>query len=99
MSRLRWTARAHRDLLEIGRFIARNDPQAAGRWVAALRKRAGAAAAVPGTGRRVPELDGDDDVREVVFRGYRIVYRVEKGGISVLVVFESHRQFPGQAGK
>jgi plasmid stabilization system protein ParE len=53
---------------------------------------------MPRAGRRVPEL-GRDDVREVVARRYRIVYQVSPGGIVVLVVFESHRQFPGGVGR
>ncbi|MBN2197229.1 MAG: type II toxin-antitoxin system RelE/ParE family toxin [Polyangiaceae bacterium] len=34
---------------------------------------------------------GRDDVRETFLRSYRIVYRVEDGGITVLTVFEGHR--------
>ena len=98
MSRLRWTQRAQSDLLEIARFIARHNPEAARRWVAMLRKRARAAARMPRAGRRVPEL-GRDDVREVVVRRYRIVYQLSPDGIVVLVVFESHRQLPGGIGK
>jgi plasmid stabilization system protein ParE len=98
MSRLRWTLRAQSDLLEIARFIARDNPEAARRWVAMLRKRARAAARMPRAGRRVPEL-GRDDVREVVVRRYRIVYQIAPDGIVVLVVFESHRQLPGGIGK
>ncbi len=98
MSRLRWTLRAQSDLLEIARFIARDNPDAARRWVAMLRKRARAAARMPRVGRRVPEL-GRDDVREVVVRRYRIVYQLSPDGIVVLVVFESHRQLPGGIGK
>jgi plasmid stabilization system protein ParE len=97
MSRLRWTLRAQDDLLQIARFIARDNPEAARKWIATLRERARAAARMPRAGRRVPEL-GPDDVREVVVRRYRIVYQVSPGGIVVLVVFESHRQFPGGVG-
>jgi toxin ParE1/3/4 len=94
MSRLRWTLRAQNDLLEIARFIARDNPEAARRWVAMLRKRARAAARMPRAGRRVSEL-GRDDVREVVVRHYRIVYQLAPHSLVVLVVFEGHRQFPG----
>jgi plasmid stabilization system protein ParE len=98
MNRLRWTLRAQGDLLEIARFIARDNSEAARRWVAMLRKRARAAARMPRAGRRVPEL-GRDDVREVVVRRYRIVYQIAPDSIVVLVVFESHRQLPGGIGK
>jgi plasmid stabilization system protein ParE len=92
-ARLRWALRARADLVTIGRYIARDDRRAARRWVEKLRVRAREAAAAPGAGRRVPEVERDD-VREVVLGSYRIVYRVERSGISVLTVFEGHRSFP-----
>jgi addiction module RelE/StbE family toxin len=88
--KLRWTRRAESQLLEIGRYIARDKPGAARRWVEALRRRAAQAAEHPLAGRQVPELDRPD-LREVVLRGYRIVYRVADDAIEVLTVFESHR--------
>ena len=86
----RWTRRAEQQLFEIGRFIARDKPGAARRWVERLRRRAAEAAQHPLAGRRVPELERED-VREVVVRGYRIVYRVTTTAVEVLTVFESHR--------
>ncbi len=88
--RLRWTDRAWRDLLSIGRYIAQDNPSVARQWVERLRKRARQAAARPLAGRVVPELQRND-VREVFLRTYRIVYRVRKGTIDVLTVFEGHR--------
>ncbi|KFE72305.1 hypothetical protein DB31_0567 [Hyalangium minutum] len=38
---------------------------------------------------------GREDLREVLLRNYRIVYRIQTDGIVVLTVFESHRLFPG----
>jgi toxin ParE1/3/4 len=88
--RLRWTLRARQQLADIGRFIARDKPGAARRWVETLRQRAAGAAERPLAGRAVPELDRED-IREVIVRGYRIVYRVSEGLVEVLAVFESHR--------
>lgn len=48
---------------------------------------------MPHAGRQVPEL-GRDDIREVLVRGYRIVYRVGPNGIDILTVFEGHRLLP-----
>lgn len=90
--KLRWTARARQDLLDIGGYIARDKPGAARAWVERLRQRALQAADRPSSGRKVPEL-GRDDVRELVERGYRIVYRVLENEIHILTVFESHRSF------
>lgn len=93
MKRLSWSRRAARDLVEIGEYIAADDPGAARRWVERLRARARLAAATPRGGRRVPEL-ARDDVREVFLRMYRIVYRVLPRQIAIITVFEGHRQLP-----
>ena len=92
--KLRWTRRARRDLLDIGRHIARDKPLAARRWVQRLRQRARSAAAMPESGREVPEV-GRVDVREVFVRSYRIVYRICGDEIHVVTVFEGHRLLPG----
>jgi addiction module RelE/StbE family toxin len=92
--RLVWTARAERDLIEIARYIAHDSPRAALEWVERLRGRARDAVDNPLVGRVVPEL-GQTDVRELVLRDYRIVYRAERERIVVLTVFEGHRQFRG----
>ncbi len=54
--KLRWTDQARGDLLAIGRYIARDSPHAARRWVEQLRERARQAAENPLAGRVVPEL-------------------------------------------
>ena len=92
-----WTDRAIRDLLAIEEYIAEEDPAAATRWTTELMARASKAAAVPYTGRMVPEV-GRTDVREVLKGTYRIVYRVAEDGIAVLTVFEGHRLFPEDLG-
>jgi plasmid stabilization system protein ParE len=43
--------------------------------------------------RVVPEL-GRDDIREVLKRTYRIVYRVRGDRVEVLTISEGHRLFP-----
>ncbi len=63
--KLRWTRRSRADLIEIGRYIARDKPGAARRWVERLRRHARAAAKQPRAGRQVPEV-GRDNVREVL---------------------------------
>ena len=91
--KLRWTRRARRDLVGIARYIERDKPEAARRWVARLRERARAVAELPESGRRVPET-ARDDVREVLVRSYRIVYLIDAETVSILTVFEGHRLFP-----
>ena len=91
--KLRWSDRARRDLLAIGRYIASDKPDAARHWIEQLRERARLAAESPLAGRVVPEL-GREDVREVFLRSYRNVYRVGQDAVDVLTVFEGHRLLP-----
>ncbi|HMY22059.1 MAG TPA: type II toxin-antitoxin system RelE/ParE family toxin [Polyangium sp.] len=87
---LRWSARARRDLKEIAKYIARDNPIAARRWIEKLRVRAQQAATMPRTGRIVPEI-GRENIREVLQGSYRIVYQINQHGIDVVTVIEGHR--------
>ncbi|MFO0592023.1 MAG: type II toxin-antitoxin system RelE/ParE family toxin [Polyangiaceae bacterium] len=91
--RLRWTQRAILDLEEIDAYIAADDPIAAQRWVNRLVDHAAKAAWTPYAGRVVPEF-GRTEIRELLLRSYRIVYRIRGDEIQVLTVFEGHRLFP-----
>ena len=88
--KLRWTERARQDLIEIGRYIAQDQPGAARRWVETLRNQARRAVEFPNSGRKVPEFDRED-LREIIVRGYRIVYLLRGETVEVLTVFEGHR--------
>lgn len=85
--KLRWTQRAKADLVEIGRYIAVDKPGAAQRWVRSLVRNARQAAEMPMAGRQVPELMRED-VREILVRSYRIVYRIDGKVVWVVTVFE-----------
>jgi plasmid stabilization system protein ParE len=88
---IRYTKRALADLLAIGDFIAAENPVAAADWVARLRNRVERAADMPRSGRVVPELEREH-IREVFVRTYRLIYRVEEGGITVLAALEGRKQ-------
>ena len=88
-----WTDRALFDLEEIDAYIAADDPIAAERWVESLLAAAQRAGELPMSGRLVPEL-GREDVREIIKRNYRIVYRIFADRVQVLTVFEGHRRLP-----
>ncbi|MBL8957427.1 MAG: type II toxin-antitoxin system RelE/ParE family toxin [Myxococcaceae bacterium] len=91
--KLRWAPRALRDLDEIWAYIAHDNPVAATRWVERLHARVAKAARMPNTGRVVPEFE-IYDVREVVMKGYRILYAVRPKNVLVLTVFEGHKRAP-----
>ena len=84
------TERAYEALAAIEDYVARDNPAAAVALVDRLLARARVLAQHPAIGRVVPEI-ANPDVRELVERGYRIVYRTRPGLVEVLTVFEGHR--------
>jgi len=88
--KLRWTRKARSDLLEIGKFIAQDNPAAARDWLSKLRDRARAVLDQPMSGRSVPECP-NTGLREVLVGNYRIVYRHSEAEVLVITVFEGHR--------
>ncbi|MBI3272790.1 MAG: type II toxin-antitoxin system RelE/ParE family toxin [Planctomycetes bacterium] len=93
--KLKWSARARRDLLAIGDRIAADKPVTALAFVERLRARALTAGGFPRSGRIVPEIQ-NPTIRELIEGSYRIVYRVERKVVSVLTVFEGHRLMRAQ---
>jgi len=85
-----WSEQAWQRLLEIERFIARDDPRAAARLVDKLIDRGEGLAKHPERGRQLPELP-DSGLRELIVNNYRVVYRRTPNAVEVLTVFEGHR--------
>lgn len=85
-----WTATAVARLGEIEDYIATDDPAAALRFVDALVSAGEALVSAPLRGRALPELP-DSGLREIVHRGYRIIYRPTPKRVEILTVFEGHR--------
>ncbi len=44
----------------------------------------------PFLGRQVPEIN-NKTIRELLFRNYRIVYKIKSDSIEILTVFEGHK--------
>lgn len=85
-----WTATAVARLEAIEDFISRDNPGAAIAFVDELIAAAESFLPTPFRGRVLPELPAGG-LREVVHRGYRIVYRPTPRSIEILTVFEGHR--------
>lgn len=86
-----WSREAGENLVDMEEFIARDSVERAVRFVDALIDHAELTLTDnPRSGRTVPEI-GNPDIRELIFRGYRIVYRLNDDRIEILTVFEGHR--------
>ena len=73
---LSWSLIARDDLREIIRFISFDSPQRAQSFAVRLIAKTDSLPDFPKMGKRVPETR-DDSIRELIFRPYRIVYRVD----------------------
>lgn len=91
-SRARWSPRAVRRASEAAVFIAKDNPAAAERWVRALFGAVQDLSRLPQRGRVVPEV-GRPEIREIIFRGYRVVYRISPRWVEVLTIRHGKRQF------
>lgn len=96
MSAILWTEQAQSDLAAIHAFISQDSPHYASVTVRQLIAAVDQLAAFPESGRAVPEFE-DPQVREIVRRSYRIVYRLVAGDqVHVLTIHHGSRHFPTQ---
>jgi len=88
------------DLGDIVRYIAQHNSDAAARLGYELITRAENLAQFPEFGRMVPEFR-QSDLREIICRSYRIIYRLNRDGQQVQIVRFWHgaRGFPHIPGK
>lgn len=94
MAEIRWSLIAESDLQEIEEYIARDSVLHAISFIDRLVERTEQLRASPGIGRVVPEFDRED-LREVLFRGYRIVYLARADTVTVLRVVHGARDLEG----
>ncbi len=92
MGKIKWTEKASSHLQIIYEYIAEDSKIYATRFIKSLILSTKKLKSMPKCGRKVPEFE-DYDFREVIFRNYRIIYRIseENKDIEILSVFHSAR--------
>ena len=91
--RVHWTHTAVAHLLAIYEHIAQDSPLYAQRIIARLTRRSEQIAVFPQSGRMVPEYEAPD-LREVIERPYRIIYRIKADQIDILAVVHGAQLLP-----
>ena len=89
MAQLRFTESAERDLIEIGNFIARDNPTNAARFVERIEERCQLLAVHPLMGRTRDELV--PGLRSLPFGRYVIFYRALDDGAEIIRVLHGAR--------
>jgi toxin ParE1/3/4 len=93
--KIHWTDNAVEHLVNIYEYIALNSPTYAKQIVDKITRRSAQITAQPLSGRKVPEYDAED-VRELIERPFRIIYRVKQDRIDVLAVIHGARLPPDE---
>jgi len=94
--RLTWSPQALRDVEAIREYIATDSTRYADLVVRRIVASVERLEAFPDSGRVVPERN-DPQIREVIVRPYRVVYRRGAGEVEIATVFHASRLFPDVA--
>lgn len=85
-----WSKEAQLNIKEIEDYISQDNPIAALNLTDKLILLVEDLLNFPQKGRIVPELS-IDQIREILYKNYRIVYLIKKNSIDILTVFEGHK--------
>jgi addiction module RelE/StbE family toxin len=91
--KVHWTDRARQRLKLIHDYIAKDAPLVAPTVIERLVRRSIQIGEFPHTGREVPEYQRDD-LREILERPYRILYRIKSDRIDVITVMHYRQLLP-----
>ena len=88
--KLHFSPEAVADIIEYEALVSREDVRAAEKWTELIFHKADRIAEFPESGRIVPEFDRPD-LREVIVRSHRLVYRIRGKAVQIVRVFHSAR--------
>jgi toxin ParE1/3/4 len=91
--RVHWTQNAIGHLTNIYEYIALNSPTYAKGMVDKVTRRTEQIADQPLSGRKVPEYQSEE-IRELIEKPYRIIYRIKSDQIDVVAVIHGARLLP-----
>ena len=88
-----WSPLALERVNEIADFLAEESIDAAKIWLMDIFDTVDRLREFPESGRVVPEVKRSD-IREIIFKNYRVIYRVERKQVSILTVRHSRQRLP-----
>lgn len=74
---IEWSLRARTDLRDLKAYIAKDSPYYARRFTDRIIASVERLVDYPKIGRPVPEAESRDDVRELIYQSYRIIYKTQ----------------------
>ena len=96
MASIRWSVQARKDLEAITDYYREESPSYAERFEEKIFEATRRLEVFPRSGRMISEAE-DDQLREVIYRDYRIMYHLDEDEEEVLIltVLHSSQQFGG----
>ena len=94
--KLEWSQRAALDVKHLRDYIALDSTLYAYRFIERLLQSVERLTMFPASGRKVQEAH-DDAIREVIYQGYRVIYRIEADLVQIVTVVHGSRdltQYP-----
>ena len=91
MARVVWTAQATHDIHAIWLYITRNSEANADAVYEDIYQAATRSSEFPGAGRIVPEFQRQD-IREILVRPYRLIYRIDGDTVVIMTVIHGARR-------
>ncbi len=90
MAEIEWSSKAENDLNEIIDYIAQDSLEYALSFYEQVREKVENLIKFPRIGRIVPELD-EPNIRELILRNYRIIYRIFEKEVQIVRIFHGSR--------
>ena len=87
-----WSNPAAYDLEQIQNYIAEDNVEVAIRFTKEIFDEVESIPVQPYQGRKIPELS-KDEYRELIFRKYRIMYKISESTIFILAIVNSRMSF------
>ena len=84
--KIEWTNQAEDRVCDIASYIALDSILEAEKWVSKIFDYVKRLEKFPESGRKVPEIENRKDIKELVFKNYRIIYRFDKKKVYILTV-------------
>ncbi len=91
MVRVIWTKNSLEELDEIARYVSRDSPKYASILIKQIFELANNLEDFPKLGRIVPEYK-DPNLRELIYKNYRIIYLIKKEYLEIISVFHGSRK-------
>lgn len=91
MVEVKWTNNAIEDLKEISKYISRDSPKYARILTNQIFEIVKHLEQFPNLGRVVPEYE-DSKIRELLYKNYRIIYKIKKEFLEIITIFHGSRK-------